>query len=148
MPTLHKPGVSSSSLISGERAGVVSPQPAVPFRQVVTDAPDFVVAPGFAPPPGTESSGGEQKPRTRPTKSGLNRGTCASRRIGQTATSRLVPVIAHAVAVFGDERKATHWLSTPLPLLKDRSPADLLFRASGIKQVEQILTRIEHNIPS
>jgi len=37
--------------------------------------------------------------------------------------------VAHAVAVFGDEHKAAHWLSTPLPLLEDRSPSDLLIYA-------------------
>jgi putative toxin-antitoxin system antitoxin component (TIGR02293 family) len=61
---------------------------------------------------------------------------------------RLIPVIAHAVAVFGDEQKATHWLSTPLPLLGNRAPADLLVTDDGIERVERILTRIEHNIPS
>jgi putative toxin-antitoxin system antitoxin component (TIGR02293 family) len=62
--------------------------------------------------------------------------------------SRLVPVIAHAVAVFGDERKATHWLSTPLPFLGDRAPQQLLETEEGLALVEQTLTRIEHNIPS
>ena len=61
---------------------------------------------------------------------------------------RSVPVIAHAVAVFGDERKATHWLSTPLPLFKNRAPQDLLETDEGMRLVEQALTRIEHNIPS
>jgi putative toxin-antitoxin system antitoxin component (TIGR02293 family) len=59
-----------------------------------------------------------------------------------------VPVIAHAVAVFGDEQKATHWLSTPLPLLGNRSPAELLASNEGLALVEQTLTRIEHNIAS
>ena len=62
--------------------------------------------------------------------------------------ARLVPVIAHAVAVFGDEQKATHWLSTPLAILQDRTPADLLASDEGIELVERTLTRIEHNIPS
>lgn len=62
--------------------------------------------------------------------------------------SRLVPVIAHAVAVFGDERKATHWLSTPLPFFGDRAPQQLLGTEEGLALVEQTLTRIEHNIPS
>jgi putative toxin-antitoxin system antitoxin component (TIGR02293 family) len=62
--------------------------------------------------------------------------------------SRLVPVIAHAVAVFGDERKATHWLSTPLPLFENRSPQDLLETDEGLVLVEQTLTRIEHNLPT
>lgn len=61
---------------------------------------------------------------------------------------RLVPVIAHAVAVFGDEQKATHWLATPLAVLENRAPQDLLETDEGMKLVEQILTRIEHNIPS
>lgn len=59
-----------------------------------------------------------------------------------------VPVIAHAVAVFGDENKASHWLRTPLPLLAGRAPAELLGDQAGIERVEQILIRIEHNIPS
>ena len=62
--------------------------------------------------------------------------------------SRLVPVIAHAIAVFGDEGKATHWLATPLPLLEDRAPQDMLDTDEGIAIIEQALTRIEHNIPS
>ena len=56
--------------------------------------------------------------------------------------TRLVPVIAHAVAVFGDEQKATHWLSTPLPLFKNRAPQDLLESDEGVRLVEQALTRI------
>lgn len=62
--------------------------------------------------------------------------------------SRLVPVIAHAVAVFGDEQKATHWLSTPLALFDNRTPTELLVTSEGIDLVERTLTRIEHNIPS
>ena len=67
---------------------------------------------------------------------------------GNFDVTRLVPVIAHAVAVFGDEHKATHWLSTPLAILQDRTPAEVLRSDEGIAQIEQILTRIEHNIPS
>jgi RNA polymerase sigma-70 factor (ECF subfamily) len=62
--------------------------------------------------------------------------------------SRLVPVIAHAVAVFGDEAKATHWFATALPLLGGRSPKQLLSDPANIPIVDGILTRIEHNIPS
>ncbi len=60
----------------------------------------------------------------------------------------IVPVIAHAVAVFGDEHKASHWLSTPLPVLEGRTPTEVLQMAGGIARIETILTRIEHNIPS
>ena len=62
--------------------------------------------------------------------------------------SRLVPVSAHAVGVFGDEHKAAHWLATPLPLLQNRAPQELLGTEEGLALVEQTLTRIEHNLPS
>jgi putative toxin-antitoxin system antitoxin component (TIGR02293 family) len=61
---------------------------------------------------------------------------------------RLVPVIAHAIVVFGDERKAAHWFETPLPLFDNRTPSELLETIEGTAIVEQTLTRIEHNIPS
>lgn len=64
----------------------------------------------------------------------------------QLPISRIVPVVAHAVAVFGDEHKASHWLSTPLPLLGNQAPSDLLNSDEGIRRVDEILTRIEHNI--
>jgi uncharacterized protein (DUF2384 family) len=60
---------------------------------------------------------------------------------------RVVPTVAHAVAVFGDEQKASHWLATPLALLGNRSPAQILARGD-VDAVDQILTRIEYNIPS
>lgn len=59
---------------------------------------------------------------------------------------RIVPVVAHAIAVFGDEHKASRWLSTPLALLANRAPSELLGYEDGIEQVDSILTRIEHNI--
>ena len=57
-------------------------------------------------------------------------------------------MIAHAVAVFGDERKAVHWLPTPLPLFGHCAPQQLLNTEEGLALVEQTLTRIERNIPS
>jgi len=66
----------------------------------------------------------------------------------QTDRSRQTSVIAHAFAVFGDENKASHWLSTPLQLLGGRSPVQALADGGDISVVDRILTRIEHNIPS
>ena len=75
--------------------------------------------------------------------------TRATRAKGATADiGRLVPVVAHAVAVFGDEHKASHWLATPLALRGNQSPAHVLARSGGVEAVDRILTRIEHNIPS
>ena len=56
-------------------------------------------------------------------------------------------IVAHAVAVFGDEQKASHWLKTPLALLHNLSPAQVLARGR-VEEVDNILTRIEYNIPS
>jgi RNA polymerase sigma-70 factor (ECF subfamily) len=67
---------------------------------------------------------------------------------GRIDVVRILPIVAHAVAVFGDEQKASHWMATPLPLFGNRSPSQLLEEGEGIKLVEQVLTRIEHNIPS
>ena len=61
---------------------------------------------------------------------------------------RLLPVVAHAIVVFGDERKAAHWFDTPLPLFDNRTPSELFESEEGIALIEQTLTRIEHNIPS
>ncbi len=63
-------------------------------------------------------------------------------------TDRALHIVAHAVEVFGDEQKASHWLATPLPLLDGRSPADVLARGDEVESIDRILTRIEHNIPA
>ena len=55
-------------------------------------------------------------------------------------------MIAHAVAVFGDEHKASHWFAKPLPLFDGRAPSELLETGDGIGLVEQTLSRIEHNV--
>jgi uncharacterized protein (DUF2384 family) len=64
----------------------------------------------------------------------------------QLPISCIVPVVAHAVAVFGDEHKATRWFSTPLALLENRPPERFQDSIEGIQRVDDILTRIEHNI--
>jgi uncharacterized protein (DUF2384 family) len=47
-----------------------------------------------------------------PVKAVLEAGESNDSVTSSAAVARLVPVIARAVAVFGDEHKATHWLST------------------------------------
>lgn len=54
--------------------------------------------------------------------------------------------IAHAVAVFGDENKASHWFATPLPFFDGRAPSEPLEAGDGIGLVEQTLSRLEHNV--
>ena len=72
--------------------------------------------------------------------------TCGSGIACRSLVSRIVPVVAHAIVVFGDEHKASHWVSTPLPLFNGRAPSELLETEEGIQLVEQTLTRIEHNV--
>jgi uncharacterized protein (DUF2384 family) len=66
----------------------------------------------------------------------------------QVEFTAMMPVIAHAGAVFGDQQKAMHWLSTPLEILQCHTPFEVLRMGGGIARIETILTRIEHNIPS
>lgn len=96
------------------------------------------------------SRGQDRYQRRRESDSNLSRSDdeTNTNRYPSLDMSRILPVIAHAVAVFGDEHKASHWLATSLPILDARSPSQLIESQEGIDLVERILTRIEHNIPS
>ncbi len=59
---------------------------------------------------------------------------------------RLARVAAHAVQVFGTEEKAATWLHRANRSLNDRSPLDLLCTELGTKQVDEVLSRMEHGI--
>ena len=75
-------------------------------------------------------------------------GSPTIRHLEQAEFTAIMPVIAHAGAVFGDQEKAMHWLRSPLGILEGRTPMEVLRMAGGIARIETILTRIEHNIPS
>jgi putative toxin-antitoxin system antitoxin component, TIGR02293 family len=59
---------------------------------------------------------------------------------------RLARVGAHAVQVFGTDEKAATWLHRPNRALDNRTPLDLLQTDLGTKQVEDVLSRIEHGV--
>lgn len=59
---------------------------------------------------------------------------------------RLAHVAAHAVQVFGSEEKAAGWLHRVNRSLGDRSPLDLLCTELGSKQVDDVLSRLEHGV--
>lgn len=59
---------------------------------------------------------------------------------------RLARVAAHAVQVFGSEEKAATWLHRANRSLNDRSPLDLLCTELGTKQVDDVLSRMEHGV--
>lgn len=58
----------------------------------------------------------------------------------------VVEVVARAIEVFGDRTKALRWLRTPIPSLGDETPLAMLERTGGVRQVEDVLGRIEHGV--
>lgn len=59
---------------------------------------------------------------------------------------RVARVAGEAVAVFGNEEKATEWLRRPNRALNGELPVRLLDTDLGARQVEDVLGRIEHGI--
>jgi putative toxin-antitoxin system antitoxin component (TIGR02293 family) len=57
---------------------------------------------------------------------------------------RLARVSAQAVATLGSEEKAVQWLRRPNRALGNRPPLDLIDNDIGIRQVEEVLGRIDH----
>ena len=55
-------------------------------------------------------------------------------------------LMAHALDTFGDDRKAKSWLSTPNPALDNQEPIRLVGTAEGVRQVDEVLTRIDYGI--
>ena len=60
--------------------------------------------------------------------------------------ARLLRVLAHANRVFEDEDLAEEWLRSPNPALDDEVPMDMTRTDIGAREVEGVLTRIEHGI--
>lgn len=58
-------------------------------------------------------------------------------------------VAGSAIALFeGDAEAARHWLLEPQPLLGNRSPWELAATDIGAREVEHLIGRLEHGIPS
>lgn len=60
--------------------------------------------------------------------------------------ARLLRVIAHANRVFEDEELAEEWLRSPNPALDDEVPMSMARTDVGAREVEGVLSRIEHGI--
>lgn len=60
--------------------------------------------------------------------------------------ARLLRVLAHANRVFEDEDLAEEWLRSPNPALDDEVPMDMTRTDIGAREVEGVLTRIEHGV--
>lgn len=55
---------------------------------------------------------------------------------------RAAHIIAMAVAVFGDNEKAQHWLSKPKSRFSGKSPFELLSTSVGVYRVEEMLIQV------
>lgn len=62
-------------------------------------------------------------------------------------TERLARVIATAIHVWDDQKKAKEFLTTPHPFFKDRSPIEVAFSELGARQVEELLWGIFYGLP-
>lgn len=59
---------------------------------------------------------------------------------------RVARIVALAEDAFGSEEKASRWLRRPTSALDGEAPLSLLDTEEGAREVEMILTRIEHGI--
>lgn len=51
-------------------------------------------------------------------------------------------ILSHAAEVFGDETKAIRWLKSPVPALGGQTPLSAAETQVGLREVEDVLTRI------
>jgi putative toxin-antitoxin system antitoxin component (TIGR02293 family) len=62
------------------------------------------------------------------------------------ALYNLLVLYEHALDVLGDPEIVRNWFNTPAPAFGDLTPRDLLDTAPGIKEVDNLLGRIEHGV--
>lgn len=62
-------------------------------------------------------------------------------------TERLARVIATAIHVWNDAKKAKEFLITPHPFFKNRPPIEVAFSELGARQVEELLWGIFYGLP-
>jgi putative toxin-antitoxin system antitoxin component (TIGR02293 family) len=60
--------------------------------------------------------------------------------------SRVMRVIASAEDTFGTEAKAARWLRRPTVALGGEAPITLLDTSEGAREVERLLSRIDHGL--
>ncbi len=57
---------------------------------------------------------------------------------------RTACILAKAIDVLGEKRKAVHWLTSPNRALGGEIPVALLDTSAGVQEVEAVLDRIEY----
>lgn len=61
---------------------------------------------------------------------------------------RTATVLARAIDVLGDKKKAVHWLTTSNRALDGEIPITLLGTSAGVHEIETLLGRIEYGVYS
>ena len=61
---------------------------------------------------------------------------------------RTATVLARAIDVLGDKKKAVHWLTTSNRALGGEIPITLLDTSAGVHEIETLLGRIEYGVYS
>lgn len=82
-------------------------------------------------------------------ESTLARRTRARKKLTAQESDRLVRmarVYAYATDVFGSEEKARLWMQHPIRALNFAAPFDFLDTEEGARQVEAVLSHIEHGV--
>jgi putative toxin-antitoxin system antitoxin component (TIGR02293 family) len=61
-------------------------------------------------------------------------------------TWKFAEILARATELFGDQREAEKWLSSPATALDQKRPLDMLQSPIGIKLLEDLLTRMDYGV--
>lgn len=59
---------------------------------------------------------------------------------------KFAEILTKATELFGDQEAAEAWLSTPAIGLEQRRPVDLLATPVGVRQVEDLLVRMDYGV--
>jgi putative toxin-antitoxin system antitoxin component (TIGR02293 family) len=72
-------------------------------------------------------------------------------RLGKLTSSlaiEIAKVVEHALEVFEDEEKVKTWLNSPIRALNYQKPIEFFSLPTGLKMVDNVLTRIEYGVYS
>ncbi len=61
---------------------------------------------------------------------------------------RVADLVARANELLGDESSAAEWLRTPAPALEGETPLERASTEVGARDVEDLIGRLEHGIPT
>ena len=85
----------------------------------------------------------------------LSKQTFARRKVSKKLSTeesdriwRVADIVAKATELLGDTEAAAAWLLSPAPALKGESPLERASTDIGARDVEQLIGRLEHGIPT